>query len=182
MSTIETAIPTGTWSVDPIHSTVGFGVKHLGISTFRGSFAAPSGTVRTADGEIVAVEGAVKTSGLTTQEAQLTGHLLSGDFFDAESHPEIRFTSTGVSPVADGRFTVDGELEIRGVTRPVQLEGEVEGVGEDPSGAARIGISARGAINRGEWGITFNIPLANGQFALGERVTLELHVEVVRNA
>jgi polyisoprenoid-binding protein YceI len=182
MSTVETTIPTGTWSVDPVHSSVGFGVKHLGVSTFRGTFAEPTGTVRTADGEIVAVEGTVKAASLSTQEAQLTGHLLSGDFFDAESNPEIRFTSTSVSAVEDGRFAIDGELEIRGVARPVRLDAEIEGVGQDPYGNERIGIAARGAVNRGDYGITFNIPLANGQFAIGERVSLELQVEVVRNA
>jgi polyisoprenoid-binding protein YceI len=184
MSATETTavIPTGTWSVDPIHSSVGFGVKHLGISTFRGSFPGPTGSLETSDGEVVAVTGVVKTAGLTTQEAQLTGHLLSGDFFDAESNPEIRFTSTAVSPVAEGRFTIDGDLSIRGLSRPVRLDAEIDGIGEDPSGAARIGISARGAIDRSDWGITFNIPLANGQFAIGERVALELQIEVVRNA
>jgi polyisoprenoid-binding protein YceI len=182
MSTIEATIPTATWSVDPIHSSVGFGVKHLGISTFRGTFPGVAGSLTTSDGVVTVVSGTVDAATLRTEEPQLTGHLLSGDFLSAEAHPEIRFESTSVSPVADGRFTVDGTLEIRGVARPVTLDAEIEGVGQDPSGNDRIGITARGAIDRGDWGITFNIPLANGQFAIGERVTLELQIEVIRNA
>src|SRR5664279_1380835 len=94
MSTVTTQIPTGTWSVDPVHSSIGFGVKHLGVSTFRGDFKQASGNIVTKDGAITSIEGAVKVENLVTEEPALTGHLHSPDFFDGAAHPEVTFKST----------------------------------------------------------------------------------------
>jgi polyisoprenoid-binding protein YceI len=181
MSTIAapTQIPTATWAIDPVHSSIGFGVKHLGISTYRGSFPAVSGTVETRDGGLSAVDGAVQVDSLVTQDANLTGHLLGPDFFEAPVHPEARFVSTRIEQRPDGAFRVDGELTLRGATRPVVLEGEIEGAGADAYGGQRIGLVAKGQIDRTEFGINFNSPLANGTLAIGEKVSLELHVEAV---
>ena len=176
-TTVITALPTGTWSIDPIHSSIGFGVKHLGISTFRGDFKQAAGTIETEDGAIRSIEGSVRVENLVTEEPALTGHLHSEDFFDADKHPELTFKSTSVEQAEDGRLRVTGDLTIRGVSRPVELDAEIEGVGDGPDGATRAGISATGAIERSDWGITWNAPLANGAFAVAERVTLTLHVE-----
>jgi len=178
-STVTTQLPTGTWSIDPIHSSIGFGVKHLGVSTFRGDFKGAAGSIVTADGAIRSVEGSVEVANLVTEEPALTGHLHSADFFDAGNHPELTFTSTSVDEGEDGNLRVTGDLTLRGETRPVQLDAEIEGVGDGPDGKTRIGITATGGIDRSDWGITWNAPLANGAFAVAERVKLTLHVEAV---
>lgn len=181
-STVTTQIPTGTWSVDPIHSSIGFGVKHLGVSTFRGDFKQASGSIVTEDGAIASIEGAVKVENLVTEEPALTGHLHSPDFFDGAAHPEVTFKSTAIEQVDAETLRVTGDLTIRGESRPVELEAEIEGFGDGPDGTPRIGIVATGAIDRSNWGITFNMPLPNGAFAVGERVKLNLHVEAVLKA
>ena len=142
-TTVTTQIPTGTWSLDPIHSSIGFGVRHLGVSTFRGSFKAAAGSLVTEDDRIASIEGTVRVENLSTEEPSLTGHLFSPDFFDAANHPEITFASTAIEPAGDGNLKVTGDLTIRGVTRPVELDAEVEGVGDGPDGTTRIGIAAQ---------------------------------------
>jgi polyisoprenoid-binding protein YceI len=182
-TTVATEIPTGTWSIDPVHSSIGFGVKHFGVSTFRGSFSGAAGSIVTEDGAVRSVDGTVKLENLVTEEPQLTGHLHSEDFFDAASHPEITFKSTAVEIVEADKLRISGDLTIRGVTRAVELDAELEGVGDDPYGNTRLGITATGAVDRTDWGITWNAPpLANGALAVGERVALTLHVEAVRQA
>jgi polyisoprenoid-binding protein YceI len=182
-STVAIEIPTGTWSIDPVHSSIGFGVKHFGVSTFRGSFSAAAGTLVTEDGALRSVEGKVRIENLVTEEPQLTAHLHSEDFFDAANHPEITFESTSIEQVDGDRLRINGELTIRGVTRPVELDAEIEGACDDPYGNTRLGISATGAVDRTDWGITWNAPpLANGALVVGERVAVTLHVEAVRQA
>ena len=182
-TTTATKLPTGTWSIDPVHSSIGFGVKHFGVSTFRGSFSGAAGSLVTEDGAIRAIEGTVRLENLDTEEPQLTGHLHSEDFFDAAKHPELTFKSTSVEQAEDGRLRVTGDLTIRGITRPIELDAEIEGAGDDPYGNTRLGITATGAVDRSDWGITWNAPpLANGALAVGERVALTLHVEAVRQA
>ena len=181
-TTVTTALPTGTWSIDPIHSSIGFGVKHLGVSTFRGTFNGAAGTIATEDDAIRSIEGSVQVENLVTEEPALTGHLHSEDFFDAAKHPELTFKSTSVEQAEDGHLRVTGDLTLRGVTRPVELDAEIEGVGDGPDGTTRTGITATGAIDRSDWGITWNAPLANGAFAVAERVKLTLHVEAVLKA
>jgi polyisoprenoid-binding protein YceI len=177
MSTTVTKLPTGTWSIDPVHSSIGFGVKHLGVSTFRGSFKDAAGSIVTEDDAIRSIDGSVQVANVVTEEPALTGHLNSEDFFDAANHPELTFKSTSVEQTDDGRLRVTGDLTLRGVTRPAELDAEIEGVGDGPDGKTRIGITATGGIDRSDWGITWNAPLANGAFAVAERVTLTLHVE-----
>jgi len=181
-STVATQLPTGTWSIDPIHSSIGFGVKHLGVSTFRGSFKQASGSLTSADGVLTGVDGTVRVENVQTEEPQLTGHLNSEDFFHGEKYPEITFKSTSVEPADDEKLRIAGDLTIRGVTKPVELDAELEGVGDGPDGNPRLGISASGAIDRTDWGIVWNQPLANGALAVAERVTIQLHVEAVKQA
>ena len=119
----------------------------------------------------------------STEEPQLTGHLHSEDFFDAANHPEITFKSTAIETVDADKLRITGDLTIRGITRPVELDAEIEGAGDDPYGNTRLGITATGAVDRSDWGITWNAPpLANGALVVGERVALTLHVEAVRQA
>ena len=183
MSTTLTApaLPAAAWRVDPSHSYVGFEVKHLGISTFRGRFTDVEGLVRTEDGELAAVDGTVRLASVLTTDERLDGHLRSPDFFDAENHPEGRFRSVRVESDGDS-VTIDGELTLRGVTRPARLQATVEGWGVDPGGAERISIQARGTIDRTEYGISWNSTLANGLPAVGEKVTMVLGIEAVRDS
>ncbi|HET6172326.1 MAG TPA: YceI family protein [Gaiellales bacterium] len=182
-STVATEIPTGTWSIDPVHSSIGFGVKHFGVSTFRGSFSAAAGSLVTDNGAVRSVEGTVRIENLVTEDSQLTGHLHSEDFFDAASHPEISFKSTSVEQLGGDKLRINGDLQIRGITRPIELDAEIEGAGDDPYGNTRLGVTATGAVDRTDWGITWNAPpLANGSLAVGERVAITVHVEAVRQA
>jgi polyisoprenoid-binding protein YceI len=181
-ATATTKLPTGTWSIDPIHSSIGFGVKHLGVSTFRGDFKAAAGSLVTEHGLISSIEGTVKVENLVTEEPGLTGHLHSADFFDAGTFPELTFKSTSIEQGDEDSLRVTGDLTIRGETRPVELDAEIEGFGDGPDGSTRVGIAATGVIERSDWGITWNAPLANGAFAVGERVKLTLHVEAVLKA
>ena len=174
-------IPTGTWTVDPVHSTIGFEVKHFGISTFRGRFTGYEGTLETADGSLKRVEGNVRVDSVDVRDEQLAGHLQSEDFFDAANHPSVAFASTGVRQVED-RYELDGELTIRGETRPVTLEVEVDGAGDDPYGGQRISVTGTGEINRFDYGIPFNAKTPNGALVAGEAVRLVLSVEAVREA
>lgn len=175
-------LPAGTWNVDPVHSSIGFEVKHFGISTFRGRFTGYEGTIETGDGSIQRVAGTVRVDSVDVKDPQLAGHLQSEDFFDAANTPEIAYASTGARQLDDGRFELAGELTIRGVTKPVTLEVEVEGAGQDPYGNDRISLTGSGVIDRTEYGITWNNTIENGALVLGEKVRLVLSVEAVTEA
>lgn len=176
-TTTATELPTGTWTLDPVHSTVGFGVKHLGINTYRGQFPGIEGHVATQGGGITEVVGTARIDSLVTKDATLTGHLLTPDFFDAENHPTGTFRSTSVE-LSGEDVRIEGELTLRGVTRPVTLTGTVA-LGQDPYGNTRIGIAVSGQINRLDHGISWNAVMDNGVPAVAERVRLEWEVEAI---
>ena len=178
---VGVTLPAGTWTVDPIHSSIGFEVKHFGISTFRGRFTGYEGTIETADDSLERVEGSVRVDSVDVRDPQLAGHLQTEDFFDAANHPSIAFASTGVRQVEDG-FELDGDLTIRGVTRPVTLDVQVDGAGEDPYGGYRLSVVGSGAINRFDYGIPFDARTQNGALVAGEKVRLVLSVEAVKEA
>jgi polyisoprenoid-binding protein YceI len=182
MSTIESTnadvLPAGTWQLDPVHSQVGFAVKYM-VGTFRGSFSPVEATlVVGADGE-AGLTGSARAENVKVQEPSLVAHLLAPDFFDAERTPELRFRSTDVR--TDGaRVTVDGELEVKGATRPVTLTGEVGEQITDPFGRERIGITLGGTIDRTDFGINWNNPLPSGKSALANEVALEAELYLVK--
>jgi polyisoprenoid-binding protein YceI len=123
----------------------------------------------------------VQVDSVDVRDEQLAGHLQSEDFFDAANHPTIAFASTGVRRVEDG-YELDGELTIRGETRPVTLAVEVDGAGDDPYGGQRLSVTGRGEINRFDYGIPFNAKTPNGALVAGEKVRLVLTVEAVKEA
>ena len=178
---VGVTVPAGTWTVDPVHSSIEFEVKHFGISTFRGRFTGYEGTIETGEGTLERVEGSVQVETIDVRDAQLATHLQSEDFFDAANHPTIAFASTGVRQVED-RFELDGELTIRGVTQPVTLDVEVDGAGDDPYGGTRVSLNGRGEVNRFDYGIPFNAKTPNGALVAGEKVRLVLAVEAVKEA
>jgi polyisoprenoid-binding protein YceI len=172
MSTITTeqAILGGTWTLDSVHSSVGYAVRHSGVSLFRGTV--DSFEVQLEDGKLT---GSADVSSITVNDDNLQGHLLSPDFFDVERTPRVSFESTSVSRVGD-ELAVEGELEIRGVRQPVTLTGTIAGPVEGPAGE-KIGITQETVIDRTNFGITWNMELPGGGFILDNEVTLTANLE-----
>jgi polyisoprenoid-binding protein YceI len=179
---IATAAPgltTGTWTIDPAHSEVAFVIRHL-MTKVRGTFTEFSGTVEIAEDLAASTATAeIKVASIDTRNADRDAHLRTADVFHAEDHPTMDFAATGVRE-EDGEYYLDGELTIKGVTRPISLQVEFNGVSEDPWGGTRAGFSASTTINRKDWGIDFNIPFGGDKALLGDKVTLELEVQAVR--
>jgi polyisoprenoid-binding protein YceI len=180
VSTTTLTLPaTGTWSIDPSHSEVSFKVRHLGISKTRGHFGSFRGDIVVAEQpeqSTVAVE--IDAASIDTKDAGRDEHLRSADFFDAASFPTLTFVTTGVDQ-RDGRWTVSGDLTIRGVTRPVVLDTEVVGVVTDPWGNDRVGFHATTEVNREDFGLTWNTALETGGLLVGKTVQIDLEVEAV---
>jgi polyisoprenoid-binding protein YceI len=178
MSTIEITetVPTGTWSSDPVHSSIGFAVKHMGVTPFRGGFKQFEASL--ADGKL---SGTAPVETIQTDDENLTGHLLSPEFFDAERYPELRFESTEIRREGDD-VTVDGTLTLKGVSRPVELRGKVTGPLADPYGNTRLGLELETTIDRTEFGITWNNDMPNGTKALADEVTLKADLSLVKAA
>lgn len=171
------------WSIDPAHTTVEFAVRHMGISTVKGRFKAVSGTVQsTEDGRLVALEATLDAASIDTGEPQRDTHLRSVDFLDADNHPKITFRSTRVEPLGANRYSVEGELTMRGVTRPVRFEVETTDPVTDPWGMRRAAATATGKLNRKDWGLTWNQLLDFGALLVGEEVRFNLEVEAVQAA
>ena len=183
MSTVTTAVPTGTWNVDPSHSRVEFSVKHLGIATVRGAFREFGGTLEIGD-DIASAKayGTVSVASVDTNEPQRDEHLRSPDFFDAERFPELTFASKEIRPVDEDVFEIVADLTIHGVTREIVLTAEVQGTEEDPWGNERVGLEITGQLKRGDYGMTFNQALGSGNVLVGEKVKLRLDVSAVKQA
>jgi polyisoprenoid-binding protein YceI len=167
----------GTWTIDPSHSEVGFTVRHL-MSKVRGQFEKFEGTVTT--GAALAdttAQASIELNSINTRDAQRDGHLRSADFFDVENNGPMTFVSTGF----DGT-KASGELTIKGVTKPVELDVEYFGIETDPWGGQRIGFEATTEISRKEFGVDFNIPLDGGKFLVGDAVNITLEIQAVLQA
>ncbi|SRR6266545_2644704 len=174
-------LTTGTWSIDPSHSEVGFTVRHL-MSKVRGSFAEFSGDVVVADDLAQSTAKAeISIASVDTRNEQRDGHLRSADILDAEKYPVMTFHTTGVRQDGD-EYVLTGELTIKDVTRPVELAVEFNGVGEDPWGGTRAGFSASTQISRKDFGIDFNIPFEGDKLLLSDKVDIHLEVQAVRQA
>lgn len=174
-------VPTGTWTVDPIHSSVGFEVKHMMISTVRGHFKQYEGTLEAAeDYHDSRVWGSVQVASVDTNNADRDEHLRGADFFDAEHWPSITFESTAIEHVEGGSYLVTGDLTIKGVSREIQVEASVEGAGVDPWGNDRVGIAVRGSIDRTDFGLSWQQSLAGGGLLVGNQVALRIDVSAVR--
>jgi len=181
MST-ATAVTTGTWTIDPTHTEIGFSVRHL-VSKVRGKFEGFEGTIVTSD-DITAssVNVTVDLNTINTGTADRDNHLRSADFFEVESHPTMTFVSTGIVQKSDTDFVVTGDLTIKGVSKPVELLTEFLGEGGDPWGGTRVGIEATAEISRKEFGIDFNIPLEGGKVMVGDKISIHINAEAVLQA
>jgi polyisoprenoid-binding protein YceI len=176
-------VPTGTWHVDPAHSSVEFEIKHLMISTVRGRF-------REFEGTIIAAEdirdsrafGAVETASVDTNQPDRDAHLRSPDFFDCARYPKARFESASIEPLGGPEFRVRGKLTIKDVTRDVEFAATVEGAQRDPWGNERVGIRASTSIDRKDFGLTWQRAIETGGFVLGDAVKIIVDVSAVCDA
>jgi polyisoprenoid-binding protein YceI len=174
-------IPTGTYNVDPAHSNVGFQVRHMGIATVRGAFRTFQGTLD-ATGSSPVLSGTVEVASVDTNDPQRDGHLASPDFFDAETHPEITFTSTSGEALDADQVRLNGEITIKGITKPIELSGVIAEGGTDPWGNERIGLELSGSIDRREFDLKWNQTLPNGNLLVSNEVGLLLSVSAVKAA
>jgi polyisoprenoid-binding protein YceI len=173
---------TGTYTADPIHSSFGFGVKYMGVSTYRGTLDDVAVTVE-ADGDEVQIEGTAKVESISIrQPEQFRAHVLSDDFFAADRHPEITFRSTRVELHDDGTAEVQGELTIKGITRPAAATGTWEPPAEDAMGNTRAHLHLETTLNRHDFGISWNAPLPKGGSALADEVELTIDAALVAQA
>jgi polyisoprenoid-binding protein YceI len=178
-----TLIPTGTWTVDPAHSKVGFGVKHMGIATVRGEFTDFAGTLEIGeDLSSAKVYGTVKTQSVDTNEPQRDDHLRSPDFFDAAQFPELRFESTSIEALDDEEFRITGQLTIHGVTNEIVLHAEFQGTDVDPWGNERVGLEVTGQLSRDDYGMKFNQALGSGNVLVADKVKLALDISAVKQS
>ena len=176
---VAPGLVAGTWDIDVAHSEVGFTVRHLMVSKVKGSFKAFDGAITIAEDPLASsVEVTIDASSVDTRDENRDNHLRSSDFFDIEKHPQFAFKSTGVNPHGS-EYIVTGELSIHGVTRPVQLDLEFNGVSPDPWGGTRAGFSAVTEISRKDYGVDFNIPIDGGGVVVGDKIKINLEIEAV---
>lgn len=175
---------TGTWTLDPAHTRIGFVARHAMVTKVRGAFNEFEGTA-VLDGANPAnsrAEVTIKAASIDTRNAQRDEHLRSNDFLAMQEHPEITFTSTGARQVDDTTFELTGDLTIRGVTNSVTIPFTFEGAAKDPFGNLRAGFEGSVAINRKDWGVTWNAALEGGGVLVSDRVTLEFEISAIKNA
>jgi polyisoprenoid-binding protein YceI len=184
--TTQTApqLATGTYTIDPSHSRLGFVARHAMVTKVRGSFNKFDATVDV-DGDNLAaskVSVTIDVDSIDTRNEQRDGHLRSNDFLDIATHPEITFVSTDITPVGDDVIRVTGDLTIKGVSKPVTLDFAYEGSAVDPFGNLRVGFEGSVVINRKDWGITWNAALETGGVLVSDKVTLEFEISAIKAA
>ena len=175
--TVNQQIPAGTWTVDPVHSTIQFGITHAGISTFRSGFGEYAATLT--GGDQARLEGTVEVASIDIEEEQLKGHLMSPEFFDVEQHPQLKFSSTELSVDDDGQVRLSGELEVRGETRAVNAVGRFAQVSAYLDGNERIALSVAAAVDRRDFGLNWNADLPSGGQALEYEVAINVELQFV---
>ncbi len=172
----------GTWAIDPVHSEVGFSVRHMMVSKVRGKFTKFSGELVTGSDVLdSSVTAEIDLASIETGAEQRDAHLRSPDFFDTENHPQMTYRSTGIRRDG-GDFILDGELTLKGVTRSVPLTLEVNGFGPDAYGGTRAGFSAAAEINRQDFGVNWNAAMETGGVVVSDKVAIHLEIEAVLQA
>jgi polyisoprenoid-binding protein YceI len=172
----------GTWDIDATHSTVGFSVRHMMVSKVRGYFREFSGELVTAEDPAQStVTARINMDSIDTRQEQRDAHIRSADFFDVGNYTEMTFVSTGVR--TDGAdWTVEGDLTIKGITKPVTLALELNGFGPDAYGGTRAGFTAKTVISRSEFGVDIQMPMDGGGVVVGDKINVELEIEAVLRA
>jgi polyisoprenoid-binding protein YceI len=173
----------GTWDIDPTHSTVGFSVRHMMVSKVRGYFRDFTGEIVTAEDPAQStVTANIDLGSIDTRQEQRDAHIRSADFFDVDNHPHMIFRSTAVRVVDGADWFIDGELTIKGASKAVTLELELNGFGADAYGGFRAGFSAKTEINRNDFGVDIKMPMDGGGVVVGDKITVELEIEAVLRA
>ena len=176
---------TGTYDIDPAHSSLEFAAKHAMVTTVRGRFSDFDGVIRIdgANPENSSAEVRIRVDSLDSRSGQRDEHLRSADFFDIERHPEITFTSTRAARgKRDGEYVLWGDLAIKGVTREVELSLDYTGAATDPWGGQRVGFEGATTVNRKDWGLNWNVALEAGGILVSEKVKLKLDIAAVKRA
>jgi polyisoprenoid-binding protein YceI len=177
-----TGIPgyvAGTWSIDPVHTEVGFAARHMVIAKVRGRFRKFSGQIVTGSNPLdSSVTTEIDLSSIDTGNEQRDAHIRSADFFEVETYPTMTYRSTGVRQRGDG-YVLDGRLTLKGVTRDVPLTLELNGFGPDPYGGTRAGFTASGEINRRDFGVNFAAVMETGGAVVSDKITIHLEIEAV---
>lgn len=171
---------TINWSIDPAHSTIGFKIKHMMISFVRGRFDKFNGTVTMSGDDLTTtkVDLSVETDSVNTEEPQRDKHLASADFFDSAVYPNLHFVSTKITKIDDENYTLDGDLTIRGVTKPITLKVVALGPIKDPFGNMRYGFTITGSLSRKVFGVSWNGPMPGGNTMIGDEVLVNCEVEI----
>jgi polyisoprenoid-binding protein YceI len=172
----ETTVPTGTFNVDAIHSALGFEVRYMGISLFKAPVKDFGATL--VDGRLT---GAAQIASVEVKDEGFHGHLLSPEFFDAAQHPEVTF-SGDLATTGSDRVTIDGEITIKGISKPATLEGTITGPVTDPYGNPRYGLDLKTTIDRTEFDLNWNADMPDGTKALANKVTLKAELSLVAAA
>src|SRR5436853_3936878 len=175
---ILTVAPAGTWNLDPVHSRVDFEVRYL-AGTFKGEFH-EIGAELTVDAARASLEGTAKVASVDIKDENLSAHLQSPEFFDAERHPELRFAAQDIRLDGDGKVSVDGDLTIKGVTKPVTVTGTVTAPIADPYGNDRIRVNLATKIDRTDFGVDWNNPLPGGEPSLANDATILAELQFVK--
>lgn len=169
----------GSWTLDAAHTEIGFSARHMMVSKVRGRFEKFSGTITTAADPLAShVEAEVDLSSITTGNDQRDTHLRSSDFFDVENSPKMAFRSTGLRRKGE-QYLLDGDLTIRGVTKPVSLNLEIGGFGPDAYGGTRAGFTATGSINRRDFGVNWNAVIEGGGVVVGDKIEINIEAEAI---
>ncbi|UOT08510.1 YceI family protein (plasmid) [Rhodococcus opacus] len=171
-----TGLTAGTWVIDPVHSTVGFTVRHLMVSKVRGTFEKFSGQITVADDGTPTVRAEIAVDSVNTKNEQRDGHIKSADFFEVDKYPTATFTSTSVRPKGDG-LLVEGDFTLHGITQTIELALEVNGVNPGMGNGPVAGFEASTVINRKDFGISIDIPLEGGGAVVGDKITINLEIE-----
>jgi polyisoprenoid-binding protein YceI len=179
MSATAPTTLTGTWVADPVHSTASFAIKHMIVSTFRASFGEVDGRLEV-DGEDIRLTGRVAASSIDVEQADFRAHLLSPEFFDVEKTPDITFVSTSVRRGEGDAIEVDGDLTVKGVTRPVTATGILIGPAVSFGDAEVVGVELQTTVDKNDFDLKWNAPLPRGGFAVSDEVTLNVHLELRR--
>ncbi|MCP1387349.1 YceI family protein [Corynebacterium sp. TA-R-1] len=172
---------TGTYTIDPAHTSIGFIVRHAMVTKVRGEFSDFDATLTIAENPAESsASGTVRTASIDTRNEDRDAHVRGEDFFAVEQYPEMTFNATGFDVDAAGNGTVTGDLTIKETTKPVTFDVETFGVEEDPFGNTRIGFEARTTINRTEFGIDFQAPLNSGGMLVSEKVEIEIEASGIK--
>lgn len=171
-----------TWTIDPSHSEIAFKVKHLMISTVRGNFTTFEGSMKASDDTFndAEISFSADVASINTKDAGRDGHLQGEDFFNAAEFPKVTFTSTKVTRSGDD-LTIDGDLTMRGITKPISLKANVGGIGNGMDGKRVAGFEITGSVNRQDFGLTWNAALETGGVVVSDEVKFDIHIEAKEN-